>query len=205
MNKSKHNQQNSRRLQASGTNTPPPVAVPSPNPTQEYRSWQRRRMIIAASVAALLVLLAVGAFLLWPRPAQTVAPAAPPVPQVPVGVVEPAPQAAAPLGSSGIDCAAIEGLPVIEQSTCIEQKRDTDDGVVKLENTYVTATAADDVRRIFEQAFQQNGWQTHESKFDSEDLTWNYEVAQGARRVDLKVETEQNDTGTFTRIKIEEK
>src|SRR5262245_57063377 len=99
-------------------------AVPVPSPAEERQAWRRRQALLAAGVAALLVLVVLGAFMLWPRPTASVTPSAPGAPQVPVAVVPAPPQAAAPVGGSGIACEAIAGLPVIEGATCIGQKRD---------------------------------------------------------------------------------
>lgn len=106
---------------------------------------------------------------------------------------------------SGVTCIAIAGLPVFAGATCTEQQQEQDDGVIKLDNTYVTSATTDEVRRFFEQAFANGGWTVTKAARDAEDDSWEYTAMQGARRIKLDVDTDQGPNGVFTQIRIAEK
>jgi hypothetical protein len=190
------------------------AASPSPSPAAERATFVRRR---ALALAGIVLIAAVAAFLAnraftspaasTPAPVFPAATAAPtptarPTPAAtaaPVGVANPtatpAPQAGVVAPSSGIACSEIAGLPVFAGATCTDQDRDSDDGVVKLENTYVAAAPADEVRRFYEGAFGQNGWTLGKFKYD---------LNLGQRRVQIEVETEQQPNGTITTVQLTE-
>jgi hypothetical protein len=106
-----------------------------------------------------------------------------------------APAAAAPQPAA-LTCDVIAGLPVFASATCINHDTDTDDGLLKAENTYTSAASADEVRRFYEGAFAAGGWALQE---------FSYEVNLGQRRLNVQVETEQGASGPFTKLKLTER
>jgi hypothetical protein len=112
--------------------------------------------------------------------------------------------APAPSASSSITCAAIAGLPLYPNATCIKHDTDQDDGVTKNENTYLATAAADDVRRFFEGAFTQNGWAIAETKQHADENAWEYTIAQAQRRLKVEVEGEQEAGSVTTHFTIKE-
>jgi len=107
--------------------------------------------------------------------------------------------------SASTTCTAVTGLPLVANATCVKHDSDQDDGVIKNENTYVTSTAVDDVRRFYEGAFSQNGWTIAESKHDVEDNAWSYTITQAQQRLKVEIEPGQGANGAVTRITIAEK
>jgi hypothetical protein len=105
------------------------------------------------------------------------------------------PAAAAPQPVA-LTCDAIAGLPVFTSATCIDRDTDTDDGILKAENTYTSASSADEVRRFYEGAFASGGWTLQD---------FSYEVNLGARRLNVQVETELGASGPFTKITLTER
>jgi len=200
------------------------AASPSPSPAAERATFMRRRAI---ALAGIVLIIAVAAFLAnraftsptatTPAPATPAATAAPaptaqPSPAgnaAPVGAANPtataAPQAGVVAPSSGIACSEIGGLPVFAGATCTDQDSDRDDGVIKFENTYITPTAADDVRRFYESAFTQNGWTLTDANRDAEDQSWEYTLTQGQRMIKVKVEGGKGPQDNLTEFKIAEK
>jgi hypothetical protein len=123
--------------------------------------------------------------------------AAPAVQPLPTAVPQPAaPQPAAAPTSGAPACDMIAGLPVFANATCVKRDVDSDDGVLKAENTYASVAAADDIRRFYEGAFASGSWALEE---------FGYEVNLGARRLNVQVETEQGVNGPFTKIKLTER
>ena len=191
-----------------------PAASASLSPASERAAFMRQRMI---AIAGLVLLIIVVAFLATrafaPQTAITPAPATPPATATPAATAQPVPTATAAPGiaanptatpapqagvaapGSGIPCSEIAGLPVFAGATCTDQDSDSDDGVIKLENTYTTLAAADDVRRFYEGAFTQNGWTLGKFKYD---------INLGQRRVQIEVETEQTASGPITTVQLTE-
>jgi hypothetical protein len=127
----------------------------------------------------------------------TAAPAVlPTVQPAPVVAANPtaAPQQGAATGA--ITCSAIAGLPVFDGATCTDQDTDVENNVTKLENTYSTPAKVDDIRRFYEGAFAQNGWNVGE---------FTYQVELGARRLTIEVDTDQGVSGAFTKVKLIER
>jgi hypothetical protein len=187
----------------------------------ERTAMTMRRAKLAGAIAVPIILIA--ALLLFFRPFDrpsadsatqipaTAAPAAQPLPTAAPAAVAPAAQATAapaaqPLPTAApaavapqpavLACEAIAGLPVFASATCIDHDTDTDDGVLKAENTYTSASSADEVRRFYESAFASGSWTLQE---------FSYEVDLGARRLNVQVETEQGASGLFTKIKLTER
>jgi hypothetical protein len=186
-----------------------PAESPSVSPAAERATFMRRR---ALALAGLVLTIAVVAFLanraFGPQAAITPAPATPAASATPGANATPAPTAAAapaiaanptataaPQAGAGVTCSAIAGLPVFAGATCTDQDSDSDDGVIKLENTYTAPATADEVRRFYEGAFAQNGWTLGKFKYD---------INQGQRRIQIEVETEQDATGTITTVQLTE-
>jgi hypothetical protein len=191
-----------------------PAKAAFASPAAERAAYMRRRALV---IAGLVLIIGVAAFLATrafaPQTAITPAPATPAATAAPTPTTEPVPTAAAAPGiagnptatqapqagvaapSSGIACSEIAGLPVFAGATCTEQESDRDDGVIKLENTYVAAATADEVRRFYEGAFAQNGWALGKFKYD---------INLGQRRVQIEVETEQDSSGTITIVQLTE-
>lgn len=163
-------------------------------PAAERAVFMRRRWMALAGIAVVVVLAAFLALRLFapnaPRPADTVAPPA-------LGSDPPAQAAAAA-------CSAIGGLPVFPGASCIEQKRDVDDGVNKLANTYVVSAPADEVRRFFEQAFPQAGWSVKDTDHDQDDQAWEYSVEQGGRELKIEVKAQPVTQGALTKFELSE-
>ncbi len=202
-----------------------PASLPAMSPAEERATFQRRRAVALASLVVGLLLIGFLAYRFFaPQAAST--PSAPPAPQAAApqsnnpappapqaaapqanNPAPPAPQAAAPQANGEVvgGCSAVAGLPVFSGATCTKQKQDTEDGVVKLENTYTISAAADDVRRFYEGAFTQNGWSITESKQDLEDQQWEYTVEQNARKVKVKIEAKNTAQANGTELQIDEK
>jgi len=191
-----------------------PAEAPSASPAAERAAFLRGRAI---TIGGLVLIIAVAAFLATrafaPQPAVSPAPAALAATAAPAPTTEPAPtaaaapviaanptatlapQAGAAVPSSGIACSAIAGLPVFAGATCTDQDSNSDDGVIKLENTYVASATADEVRRFYEGAFAQNGWTLGKFKYD---------INLGQRRVQIEVKTEQESNGAITTVQLTE-
>jgi len=107
--------------------------------------------------------------------------------------------------SASTTCTAVTRLPLVANATCVKHDSDEDDGVVKNENTYITSTAVDDVRRFYEGAFSQNGWTIAETKHDVEENGWSYTISQAQQRLKIEIEPGQGVNGAVTRITIAEK
>jgi hypothetical protein len=118
----------------------------------------------------------------------TAAPAAQALPTAAPAVVAPQPAA--------LNCDLIAGLPVFASATCIEHDTDTDNGLLKAENTYTSVASADEVRRFYEGAFASGGWTLQE---------FSYEVNLGTRRLSVQVEIEQGASGPFTKLTLTER
>jgi hypothetical protein len=118
----------------------------------------------------------------------TAAPAAQALPTAAPAAVAPQPAA--------LNCDLIAGLPVFASATCIEHDTDTDNGLLKAENTYTSAASADEVRRFYEGAFASGGWTLQE---------FSYDVNLGARRLSVQVEIEQGVSGSFTKLTLTER
>lgn len=201
------------------TPAPAPPATPALSPADERASFMRRRMVALAGLLVFAVLVAFLAYSFF-APQTAATPAAPPVavsaPQAPaaapavppVAVDAPQAPAAAPVAPAGAviaGCDAVAGLPVFTGATCIKHKQDEDNGQVKIKNTYSVNVAADDVRRFYEGAFAQGGWNVTETKQDLKDGQWDYTVEQGARKLELKIEAQAAAQGNLTEFQIEEK
>jgi hypothetical protein len=98
--------------------------------------------------------------------------------------------------ASGVACNPIGGLPIYPDAACMEQDTDTDDGVIKLENTYTTNASVNDVGRFYESAFAEQGWTLQ---------AFQYEASLGQRSVGVEVEAQQGPNGRLTTIKLTEK
>src|SRR5439155_24620253 len=85
------------------------------------------------------------------------------------------------LGSAGLTCPEIAGLPTFANASCVEHAADQDEGITKNKNTYASSASADEVRRFYEGAFAQNGWTVAEAKHDLEDNDWSYSLTQAQR------------------------
>jgi hypothetical protein len=107
-----------------------------------------------------------------------------------------APQGGVAAQPVAIQCNPVAGLPVIDGATCVETDTDTDNGVIKLENTYTTAASADEVRRFYEGAFGQNGWTLSD---------FSYAINLDQRQLKIDVETEQGVGGAFTQVRLTER
>jgi hypothetical protein len=192
----------------------------------ERRAMTMRRARVAGAIAVPIILIAAVLLVLRPfdrrstdgitqapatvapavQPAATAAPAAAaPTAAAPVAqatavpAVQPAattaPAAVAPQAAAPV-CDAIAGLPVFTSAICAKHDTDTDDGVLKAENTYTSSAVADEVRRFYESAFSAGGWILQE---------FSYEVNQAARRLNVQVEAEQGVNGPFTKITLTER
>ena len=172
----------------------------------ERRAMMARRAKLIGAVAAPVILIA--ALLLFLRPfdrpsagdvTQAPATAAPAIQATAAPAVQPlptaAPAAVAPQPAA-LTCDVIAGLPVFTSATCVKHDTDTDDGVVKAENTYTSASSADEARRFYESAFASGGWTLQE---------FSYEVNLGARRLNVQVEAEQGASGPFSKITLSER
>ena len=171
------------------------VATPSSvTPADERAIFMRRRAIALVGIALVAALAVVPALRLFapsePRPADTAPPAL---------------VSAPPAQAATVACSAIDGLPVFPGASCIEQKRDVDDGVNKLANTYVVSAPADDVRRFFEQAFPQGGWNLQDTDHDQDDQAWEYTVEQGDRKLKIQVKAQPVTQGSVTKFELAEK
>lgn len=196
----------------------PPAATPATGktmfvatgPAAERAAFMRRRAgLLAGGLLALVLVSALGYAALagrGPAPAAPAAPlataapepTAPPEPTAsPAAQLAANPTAALSAGSAAptaaIACAAIAGLPVYSGATCTKQDTDQEDGATKRENTYVATATADEIRQFFEGAFAQHGWTLGE---------FTYELAQGPRRAQIKVEPEQGASGSFTKVQL---
>lgn len=114
-----------------------------------------------------------------------------------------APAAAIPANPIPV-CPPVAGLQLPQNITCIKHDQDEDDGLITIENTYLSNEPADTVRQFFERTFVQDGWVIQESEYDVEDIAWTYEVAQGLRRIKVDVETTFTTNGPITRIQVDE-
>jgi hypothetical protein len=111
----------------------------------------------------------------------------------PVATAQPAAQGQ-PASAASV-CSAIAGLPVYSDSVCVEHDADQELGQTKIENTYLTPAASNDIRRYYESVFPQNGWTLQEFQYD---------IALGARRLTISVESEQGPGGPYTTVQLAE-
>jgi hypothetical protein len=118
-----------------------------------------------------------------------------PATQEPAATTAPVTQAGSTPAGAGIPCSAIAGLPVYTDAICVEQDTDQDNGLTKVENTYVTSAASNEVRRFYESVFPQNGWTLREFQYD---------ITVGVRQLTIVVETEVGPSGPFTTIQLVE-
>jgi hypothetical protein len=193
------------------------------SPAAERAAMAQRRNIIVAGVSLLALLIAFLAYrsLASDTPAAPIpaavpttaaqpatvataapiaAPAAPAAPAVaPTAAVVAAPAAPAvptTAPSAAINCPTIAGLPLFDGATCIKQDSDLDDGVTKLENTYLVGATADETRRFYEAAFASNGWTLGDFKYD---------ITTGQRRASVDVDTDQGPSGAvITTVRLTE-
>jgi hypothetical protein len=100
---------------------------------------------------------------------------------------------AAPAGAT---CAPIAGLPIIANAACAKFDIEQDNGLFKVEHSYTTSAAPEDIRRFYETALAQNGWTGPDFQYD---------LQQGLRRIQLDVEAKPAPQGNFTELRIEEK
>jgi hypothetical protein len=146
------------------------------------------------------------------QPIATAAPAAQataePIAQ-PIATAAPAAVSAQPTSaavtSSGVVCPDIAGLPIYANATCIERETDQDDGIIKIENTYLASASTDTVRRFYEGAFSQNGWAIAEAEHDVEDNAWSYTITQAQQRLKIEIEPGQGVNTAMSQITIAEK
>jgi hypothetical protein len=160
-----------------------------------FRPFARPSADAPASAAPLVQPTAAAAPLVQPTAA-----AAPLVQPTATAAAQPQPTAAPAAAvqqpaAGAIACEAIAGAPVFSGATCVKHDLDNDDGVIKAENSYTTATAADEVRRFYEDAFAKNGWAVQEFEYD---------ITLGARRLKIQADTDQGASGVFTKIKLTE-
>jgi hypothetical protein len=127
----------------------------------------------------------------------------------PIATAAPAAVSAQPTSaavtSSGVVCPDIAGLPIYANATCIERETDQDDGIIKIENTYLASASTDTVRRFYEGAFSQNGWAIAEAEHDVEDNAWSYTITQAQQRLKIEIEPGQGVNGAVSQITIAEK
>ena len=195
----------------------PTVSVKAERTVQSLageRALLLRRRVLMIAIPGLVVLLLAGGLLYSyaSGPARTAAPvgsvptAAPTVRSDPTAA--PAPSTTPPgaaLGSGGLICPEIAGLPIFANAICIEHDADKDDGITKNKNTYASSASADEVRRFYEGAFAQNGWTVAEAKQDLEDNDWSYSLTQAQRRLKIEIKPAEDASGAVTKITIGEK
>ncbi len=172
-------------LYRSLTSATPTVATPAVAPTAAPAAAIAPPAIVQPVATAPAAVIA--------QPIAITQPASAPAAQA--AIAAPVAPAATAAPDAQAACTTIAGLPLFAGATCTEQKRDQDDGVTKLKNTYTSSATAEEIRRFYEGAFAANGWTL--SKFA-------YDINAEQHRASIDVDTDQGPSGLITTIKLTE-